>query len=148
MNKSASYVLQARLSIKYVFTRVMYIIQNWAVFPCSLSNVCWMECSYDSMRCLYSCDPSVISSGPGHLFNFNAPIQVESSWLIGPNFYFYLFINWCQGSTFQVATLTGNLGLLGLLGIGRGLVWFAVIAGSRFPHPRGSRAWDATCVPS
>ena len=78
-------VLHARLSIKYAFTRVIYVIQNRAVFPCSPSNVCWTECSYDSMRYLYSCDPSMHSSiaGPGDLFS--SSIRVASSWLIGPN---------------------------------------------------------------
>ena len=30
---------------------------------------------------------------------------------------------------------------------GRGLAWFAAVAGPFFPHNRASQSWDATCIP-
>ena len=37
--------------------------------------------------------------------------------------------------------------LLGILVHDPGLPWFTVMAGPCFPHPRGSKAWNATCIP-
>ena len=66
---------------------------------------------------------------------------------------FCLFSRMCQGTYIpsgnpEFCNLSLLDLLLGLLGLGRGLAWFAMRAGPRFPHPRGSQTQNITCDPS